>query len=245
MGANHAILGLVYNITAWALIRPLCKYALRHIINLNTLLQATSLVCLSLLHFLVGHAVWLVHATLLYWVNLNSQPSHAHVRCLLYTLGVPLFLVHVVTPIAIIFVFMITSALDPTMRLLTNGLNGKSITWALAIAAPILGLTLALWAGGSHATNPSVQRAQLRLLSNSTSTAAALNRGIDRWEAQERPSVRPASWNLSEAPDNKIEAYTAAAASYIGAKRGYLRLIGARRWGLSARLDRLFLIQLW
>ena len=63
--------------------------------NFSIPLQANILVCLSLLHSLAGHAVWLVRATLLYWFNLNSQPSHAHVRCLLYryVLGMPFFLV--------------------------------------------------------------------------------------------------------------------------------------------------------
>ena len=209
-------------------------------------------VCVSLMTYLGyimlsvgGHVVSQLHTALVYWPNFNSQPSHAHVRCLLYALGVPLLLVHAVTPIVIIFVSMVTCALSLTMRLLTNGLNEKSTTWALAIAAPLLGLTLALWTGGSHATSTSVQRPQVHLLSNSTSTAAALNLGLDQWAAQERPSVRPASWNLSVGPDNKIEAYTAAAVSYIGAKRAYLRLIGARRWGLSARLDRQVRRQVW
>ena len=68
----------------------------------------------------------LVRTALLYWSNFNSQPSHAHVRFLLYTLGVPLFLVHVMTPIAILLVFMITCALSLTMRLLTNDCYGHA-----------------------------------------------------------------------------------------------------------------------
>ena len=68
-----------------------------------------------------GLIVALPHAALLYWLNFNSQPSPAHVRCLLYTLRVPVpfILVHVtgMTPIAIMFALMITSP-SLTMRLL-------------------------------------------------------------------------------------------------------------------------------
>lgn len=229
-GANRAILGIVYKGTAWALLHSLHNYALRlGLASSGTIPQMFNLFHSSIVHCM-GNVSWLLRAGLLYWLNLNSHPPHAHVRCLLYTLGVPFFLVHVMTPIAMLSVFTITRTHYVIMHWLTNGISMRSITWTLAAAAPLLlVLILALRMGDIYgpATISTVNRAQAHLLTNSSSTAAALNRGVQMTGAM-------ASRKLSEAPKHRREKYTIAAFSYIEAKRSYFSMIGARRWGLLA-----------
>ena len=171
--------------------------------------------------------------TLDYWLHLTSQPPHAHVRCIFYVIGGLYFLVCFAAPIAALSTplsLRAHSGITSLMHIPTGSL--KTMAVILPIGSLLMLAILCSHAAWSASLTEASPTNSQRIYDPPTATV--LNNG-----------TTAATRRTSECSRTRNNKYIPAASSYIEDKLSHLRLTGARRWGLSARLCRQVRRQVW